>query len=243
MEAWSDGVLAGYDCETNGVDPEHARIVSAALVINDPANSDDNVYTWLANPGVDIPLAATAVHGISTDYAREHGNPPAMVVSGILTAFSLVRETYGPIPLVLVNAPYDLTILDREIRRHLPGSNGLELDMFVIDTLTCDRKLDPYRRGRRTLTATAAAYGIAIKGAHTASGDVTCAISLARSIARRYPRFGAASLDRLQDLQRGAHREWSEHFEEYRRKFGDPDFCCNGDWPYRPYVPSETVAS
>lgn len=239
LTPWSSGPLLGLDTETTSVDPETARIVSAALVLDDSRTGKQWVKDWLISPGVDIPLEATAVHGISTEHAEQHGGPPGEALRGIVSAFALIRQEYGPIPLVMVNAAYDLTILDRENRRH-DVSDGLTLELPVIDTLVCDRALDKYRRGRRTLTATAAAYGIAISGAHTAAGDVLCAINLARAMGARYPRFGSADVWRLQTMQRVAASDWAAHFQEYRRK-SDPGFVCEGSWPFKPATP-ETVS-
>lgn len=105
---------------------------------------------------------------------------------------------------------------------------------LIIDTLTCDRKLDPYRRGRRTLTATAAAYGITIKGAHTAPGDIRCSISLVREMGRRYPGFGSCDLMKLQQIQADAHEEWCCNYEAYRR-IDDSGFMISHGWPYQTY--------
>lgn len=77
---WFNGPLLGFDTETTGVDPRHDRLVTAALVFR-PASSDaptrtqDTVSTWLANPGVEIPAGATAVHGITNEVAKTHGAP------------------------------------------------------------------------------------------------------------------------------------------------------------------------
>jgi DNA polymerase-3 subunit epsilon len=238
---WAAGPLAGLDTETTSVDPETARIVSAALVLDDPQNSKLWVKEWLINPGADIPLEATAVHGISTEHAQNHGMAPAQALREILAALALIRQEYGPVPLVLVNACYDLTILDREIRRHSTG-DGLTLSFPIIDTLVCDRALDKYRRGRRTLTATAAAYGIAISKAHTAAGDVQCAIKLARAMAARFPAFGSASLGWLQDMQRKAAADWAANFQAFR-SLSEPGFTCDGSWPYRPAAGPVTTGS
>src|SRR5262249_12600288 len=130
-------------------------------------------------------------------------------------------------------------IVDREIRRHSIG-DGLALGFPVIDTLVCDRSLDKFRRGRRTLTATAAAYGIAISGAHTAAGDVLCAIRLARAMAAKFPAFGSADLGRLQDIQRKAAADWAASFQAFRRQ-SEPGFTCPGDWPHIRYQPDRAV--
>jgi DNA polymerase III subunit epsilon len=222
---WSDGTLAGFDTETSSVDPEHARIVSAAIVIDTPGK-DPTIYEWLLNVDTEIPLEATAIHGISTEYAQQHGIDPVVALIEITETLGTLRD----MPLVMVNAAYDLTILDRELSRYDMGP--LILRNSIIDTLICDRKLDKYRRGRRTLTSTAAAYGLAIEGAHTASGDVQCSIALARAMARKYPHFANMSLEKLQTLQRLASEERARDFQEYRR-MNDPEFICDGSWPYR----------
>ena len=64
---WSLGPLLGFDTETTGVDPSGDRLVTAALVWRAAPRADgvrpQSVTTWLADPGVEIPEAAAAVHG------------------------------------------------------------------------------------------------------------------------------------------------------------------------------------
>ena len=75
---WIDGPLLGFDTETTGTDVTRDRIVTAALVLSHgPGREAETVATWLIDPGVEIPEAAAAVHGISTAHAREHGMQPA----------------------------------------------------------------------------------------------------------------------------------------------------------------------
>lgn len=238
---WADGVLCGFDTETTGTDPETARIVSAAIMLDSPGSGKRLVKSWLANPGVDIPLEATAVHGISNEQAQKQGQNPGAVVTGVLAALAGIRERYGQVPLVIFNAPYDLTVLERESRRNgIPVPAPFPAGLPVIDPLVCDRKLDPYRRGWRTLTAVAAAYGVVMSGAHTADGDTLVTVRLARAMAARFPRFGSAEPSSLQTMQRQASRDWAAHFQDYRRK-ADAEFVCDGSWPYRPYHPPVLV--
>lgn len=226
-QSWVNGILYGMDTETTSADPEIARIVSSAIIKDDPATDDPLIHEWLSNPEIDIELEATAIHGISTEMAREKGADAGTVIREMISYLENMDR-----PLVMVNAPFDLTILRQEMIRlgigkledvHLPP---------IIDTLTCDRKLDPYRRGRRTLTATAAAYGIAIKGAHTAPGDIRCSIRLVRAMARRYPWFGSCDLAELQQVQTAAHEEWCANYEAFRR-LDDQGFMVSRGWPYQ----------
>lgn len=225
-DAWYTGPLTGFDTETSGVDTASARIVSAALVADVPG-SDPVVSDWLLKCPVPIPLDATAVHGINNEHCDKYGQDAATGIAQIIDALSKVEY-----PIVLVNCAYDFSILVCEAQRYGLDATAVIDKLRIIDTLVCDRMLDPYRPGRRTLTAVSAAYGIAIKGAHTASGDVLCAIRLARAIGAKYPDFGHADLGSLQNVQREAYQSWAQEFRSYRRSCGEPDFDVSTGWPY-----------
>lgn len=222
---WHEGILCGFDTETTGIDTANDRIVSASIVVDVPGE-DPVVNEWLVNPGIDIPLEATAVHGISTEHARLNGMNPVQAITEITGILSIL-----PYPVVVVNASFDFTLLINEGRRHGIWAQRTVNDLNIIDTLICDRMLDPYRRGRRTLTAVAAAYGVTITGAHQATGDTLCAIKLARAMGRAHPEFGAAPPRALQAMQAEAYRKWAEQFEGYRRR-EDPSFTISRQWPY-----------
>lgn len=230
---WASGPLAAFDLETDSPDPQDARIVQAALMIDDPQEGS-HVFTWLLQPVRDIALEATAVHGISTEHARDHGEPPAEALPDILARLAQVAEAYGQIPLCVYNAPFDCTVLDRELRRHAVA-DGFAIPLPLVDPLVCDRKLDGYRRGRRTLTAVSAAYGIAIERTHDAAGDVVTTVRLARAMGVKYPRFGGADLSRLQSFQRDAHAGWAAGFQRFRRR-NAPGFTCSPHWPLIPFA-------
>ena len=78
--SWIHGPRATFDLETTGVDVETARIVTASLLLLNPDGSVRRAGEWLADPGVEIPEAAAAVHGVTTEYARAHGQPAQQVV-------------------------------------------------------------------------------------------------------------------------------------------------------------------
>ncbi|WP_372593244.1 exonuclease domain-containing protein, partial [Actinotalea sp.] len=117
---WIARPMAGFDTETTGVDVDRDRIVSAALVRRSagpgPAGPSSQVSAWLLDPGIPIPAAATAVHGIDTATARQQGQAPGAAVEEIATA--LVAALRRGEPLVAYNAAYDLTLLDAELARH-----------------------------------------------------------------------------------------------------------------------------
>ena len=64
MAHWSD-TLAVFDTETTGLDTRGSRIVTAYVGLIDASGQVTECAEWLTNPGVMIPEAATAVHGLS----------------------------------------------------------------------------------------------------------------------------------------------------------------------------------
>lgn len=224
---WGAGPLAAFDVESTGVDVERDRIVTACVaVVNvDPTEPS---RTWLADPGVDIPAEATAVHGVTTEHARAHGRPPRDVLveirGAILDAWYLGR------PVVAYNAPYDFTVLDREFRRH--GVEPLRALGPVIDPLVLDRYVDPRRRGPRKLVNVVEHYGVRLDGAHDATQDALAAARVAWRIAQRYPDIAALDWDDLFALQVDAHAAWAESFEAYLRSQGKGDVIDRA-WPIR----------
>jgi DNA polymerase III subunit epsilon len=178
---WYDE-LAVFDLETTGVDVESCRIVSAHVGILDAAGTPVEQWDWLADPGVEIPDGAAAVHGITTERARAEGRPAAEVVGEIVATLDAIL--FSGMPLVVYNAPYDLTLLHREARRH--GVLPVHDPSPVIDPLVIDKALDKYRRGKRTLTVASEVYGVELTDAHTAGADAVAAGRVAQAIGRAY---------------------------------------------------------
>src|SRR5699024_4273484 len=86
---------------------------------------------------------------------------------------------------VVYNAPYDLTLLDRECRRH--GLEPINAPGPVIDPLVIDKTVDRYRKGKRTLEVAAAHYQVALDDAHDAGADAIAAGRVALALLRAYP--------------------------------------------------------
>lgn len=223
--AWWEGPLAGFDLETTGRDPREARIVTACLVIDTPGQ-DPEPNDWIADPGVDIPDEAAAVHGITTEQARAVGLPAWSVVAEIRAL--LVALSITGTPVVIYNAQYDLTVLDRECRRH--GLPPIDVRP-VLDPFVIDKQVDRYRRGKRTLTDTARLYGVPLLDAHTATADALAAIGVARELGDRY---GLPDAPSVHELQVGWKREQQTSLEAYFRKQGTLTEPVAKDWPLIP---------
>lgn len=222
--------LAVFDLETTGIDVETSRIVSAHIGVIDAAGAVAESYSWLANPGVEIPAGATAVHGISTEYARANGRPAGEVVGEII----LCLETMFArgLAVTIYNATYDLTLLNRESYRH--GLAPLSEPTPVIDPLVLDKTIDKYRAGKRTLSAAAEFYGVELLDAHDAGADAIAAGRVAQAMARRYGEELHLSATELHEAQVTWCAEQQADFVDYMRRTHKPDYVSTrpGDWPH-----------
>lgn len=226
--AWADA-LGVFDLETTGVDTATARIVTAHVGVIDETGQVVERKDWIVDPGVEIPEAASAIHGIDTARARRFGRAPQHVVPEIVAAIRSVFDR--GLPLVVYNAPYDLTLLAAEARR--VGAEPLGEDGVVVDPLVLDKAVDRYRRGKRTLEVTAGHYGVPLNDAHDAGADAIAAGRVAQAIAARYP----AELGLAPSALHAAQVDWcadqSARFQAYMREKRDPEFIANGSWPLR----------
>ena len=179
------------------VDP---RVITGALVLVTPGNPP-NPMELMIQPEREIPAEATAIHGISTERAMDEG---VLREVGIAQIATTIAELASPdVPLVGHNVSYDLTLLDREMRRlgigqlrKAPdGSGWVRLtigrddvgDFPVIDTYVLDKALDRYRPGKRQLPFAAEHYGVPMDAgaAHGATADVFASLRIAFRIHQR----------------------------------------------------------
>lgn len=213
--SWHSGRLAAFDVESTGIDPRNDRIVTATVSL---VGGDLPVETvsWLADPGVEIPAGATNVHGVTTEQARADGRPATEVVDEI--AGMLAKQVGANVPLIAFNARYDLTMLDRETRRHglaaLTDRFGPD-ELIVIDPLVIDKQVDRFRRGKRTLAAMCGHYGVQFEETHAADADAIAAARLAWKIAQAYPEIGEADPRALHEQQIDWAADQARSLEEY----------------------------
>lgn len=226
----NSGTLATFDLETTGVDVETSRIVSACIAIVDATGTVVSRWDWLADPGVEIPDGAAAIHGISTQRAQAEGREASLVVAEIVQALK-VTCALG-IPLVVYNAPYDLSLLDRECRRY--SIEGLPEPYIVIDPLVIDKAVDRYRRGKRTLEVTSALYGVSLDDAHDAGSDAIAAARVAQAVLAKYSEQLNIPLGDLHSQQQRWYADQAASFQDYMRSSkGEHDFVANPEWPVR----------
>lgn len=225
---WADAVGV-FDLETTGVDVTTDRIVTAHVGLLGPDGMPRQSRSWLANPGVEIPEGATAVHGVTTAYARAHGRPATQVVAEVVDA---LRALFAAgIPVVAYNASYDFSLLKHEALRH--GIPPIVDPSPVIDPLVLDKAHDRYRKGKRTLEVVAAHYAVSLVGAHDAAADAIAAGRVAQALARRFDL--SAPAHELHTQQIAWARAQAESLTEYFIRIGriDPADRLDGSWPVR----------
>jgi len=185
--------------------------------------------SWLADPGIPIPEAAAAIHGVTTERARREGRPAGVVVAEITAA---LRALFAlGVPVVAYNASYDFSLLTHEALRH--AVTPLIDPSPVIDPFVIDKAFDRYRPGKRTLGVVAAHYAVPLDDAHEASADAVAAGRVAQQLARR---FGLPdSPHELHARQVGWARSQAESLTEYFIRIGriERDETLDGTWPVR----------
>lgn len=226
--SWTDR-LAVFDLETTGIEVETSRIVTAFVGVIGKDGALERSWSWMADPGIDIPARATEVHGITTERARLDGRPAAEVVAEIV---AVLRELFAArTPVVAYNAPYDFSLLFHEAERY--GIESIAAPSPVVDPLILDRRLDRYRKGKRTLEVVAALHGVPLDGAHDAGVDAVAAGRIAQAIGRLYSAELPDSVEELHEAQRSWSLDQAADFESYMRRVRDPDFVAEGAWPIR----------
>jgi DNA polymerase-3 subunit epsilon len=226
---WLDGPLCGFDLETTGTDVEEDRIVTGCVgFARQPG--DWQPRTWLINPGVPIPEQATAVHGITDDQAAQ-GEDPVQALEAIDRA--LQAAWFAGAPVIGFNISYDLTLLDRELRRHL--GRPLQVSGPVLDGLVIDKHIDPYRRGSRKLTAVCEHYGVPLgDDAHAADADAFAAVRVVWKICSDTGL--PMELVELHERQVKWFAEQRTSFFQYLQRKGETPDNMNTVWPVATYT-------
>ncbi|MFE0766128.1 3'-5' exonuclease [Streptomyces smyrnaeus] len=231
---WTDKPLVGFDVETTGVDPETDRIVTAA-VVRYGGGQPNQVRTWIADPGVEIPAEATKVHGFTTEAARTAGRPAGAVVGEIVAALvELVDEGF---PLVVMNAPFDLTMLEAEAERHGVESLFASSVPMVLDPRVLDKHVDQYRPGGRRLEDLCRHYVVPLDAAHDSGADAVAACGVTWKIANRHRWMTRTPLEELHERQVYWAAEQQAGLRDYFARTPGKEhraLTVRGDWPLIP---------
>ena len=162
-----------FDLETTGVDITHDRIVEISIIKVMP-NGEETERTRRVNPGIPIPAAATAVHGITDDDVKDE--PQFRQI-----AKSLANELTGCDLAGFNSNRFDIPMLDQEFQRA-----GVKFDFSkarFVDVQTIFHKME-----QRTLVAAYKFYcGKNLEDAHSANADTRATLEVLKAQVERYP--------------------------------------------------------
>jgi DNA polymerase-3 subunit epsilon len=146
-----------YDTETTGIKADRDRIIEIAAY--DPVLN--RTFEKLINPGMPIPAAASAIHGISDEMVIDS---PSFAQIGA----EFIEFCSGDVVLIAHNNDgFDVHFLRNEFNRH-----SLEMPPWkFFDTLKWARRYRP-DLPRHTLQFLREMYGITANNAHRALDDV-----------------------------------------------------------------------
>lgn len=192
MDWFDRAPLLAIDCETTGPDPTRDRAVSWAAVECRPgAEPRDAVPDPLVcHPGADalpVPDEAAAIHGITT--GRAESSEVGEGQAALLVAGAIARALRAGAMVVGGNVRFDLTVLDRALRRNGHGSltgwlSGRGAVLRVADPMVLDRWADRYRDESRAMRCLCARYGVVNPSPHDARSDAVAAAELVRVVVR-----------------------------------------------------------
>ena len=147
------------DSETTGLDPAKAHIVEIGAVPLKLGRLDEAAaLRRLINPGVPIPVTASAIHGID--------DAAVATAPGFALAWPEFIEAIAGAVLIGHTIGFDLAVLKRECERsRLPWIHPRTLDTALLAQVA-----EPHLGGY-TLEHLASWLGISVAGRHSALGD------------------------------------------------------------------------
>lgn len=208
---WPTLPIVGFDLETTGLDTKTDRIVTAALVHNDCYGRPVSRGAILTDPGIEIPEGAAAVHGITTELAREQG-------AGYPESYAAMRNYLDAqwadgAAVCVYNAPYDLSMMHYEGLRlgYPPLRPGIVLDPLVLDRAMTRKKGS---NQSRKLKPTTEHYKVRLDAEHDAIEDVLGTLRILWKM-RQHQRVGRWQAGKAMRLQQVMYRQRGEELREY----------------------------
>ncbi len=213
------------DLETTGLNVRNARIVqigAVALTLGRPDGGE--AFSMLVNPGVPIPAAATAIHGLS--------NADVLGAKNVSDALPELRSFVGERPVIGHSVGFDLAVLNAEAERvgqkpfKWPFLDTRMLAEMVNSTLP-----------EFTLEALGAWLGVEPEGRHTAIGDARTAAMILAALIPHLRARGIRTWAEAERACREAPRERAAGHEigwaESSRDTAPPVLAGIDSYPYR----------
>jgi DNA polymerase-3 subunit epsilon len=225
-----------WDTETSGVNVHEDRIVTAAIVVRG-GGLDDRTFSYLINPQVPIPPAATAVHGITDERAQAEGTDPKATLDEIAGQLAAALA-YG-MPVIAFNQSFDWSVLHYNLQRHGLPTMADRLDgtepVTLLDPHIIDRQVTPNLRGKglRKLKPTCERYGVALEDWHTAEADALAALLLTDAQFDYHPQLAGLSPRQLYAAQKAWRAKQQAGLQVFLRQ-SNPRAYCAPEWPLIP---------
>lgn len=163
---YTDGCVV-FDAETTGLDVETDDVVQLGCIVFPESNPGNRTRTvWLANPGRDIPEAATAVHGITTQAVKNK-----LPSKAVVQAWWEDHQHHAVFVGHNIRS-YDMPLL----AKHIAWPD----DLPVIDTLHLAQRIDPHSPDHK-LETLYRSYRLGVERnltAHSALDDCEMALEL-----------------------------------------------------------------
>jgi len=118
-----------FDCETTGLDSS-ARPIQLGWVILNDEGVEEEAHEYLMKTVTDVPVAASNIHGITTEQLFEQGVDPVTVLNAFGMARSQIRAGGGR--LVSHNAVFDVKML-----RRVYSDYGIEEGVIQLGEVFC----------------------------------------------------------------------------------------------------------
>lgn len=162
-----------FDIESTGVDPARDRIVEISLIKVLPDNAGEEVKTRRINPGMHIPEASSAIHGIYDEDVKDA--PTFAQIARSLADFIKGADLAG-----YNSNKFDIPLLVEEFMRA-----GVEIDLsgkHFVDVQNIFHKME-----QRTLSAAYKFYcDCEIENAHSAEADIRATYEVLKAQLERY---------------------------------------------------------
>jgi DNA polymerase-3 subunit epsilon len=163
---YTDGCVV-FDTETTGLNVETDDVVQLGCIVFPESNPGNRTRAvWLANPGRDVPEAATAVHGITTQ-----------AVKSKLPSRTVVQAWWEEHQHHAVFVGHNIRSYDMPLlAKHIDWPD----DLPVIDTLHLAQRIDPHSPDHK-LETLYRSYRLGVERnltAHSALDDCEMALEL-----------------------------------------------------------------
>lgn len=218
-----------FDSETTDKTPKTARILTVYALLQRIDGTKIRDWSWTLNPGVPVPEEASSVNGLTTEFIQANGRTDLLAaITEIYTV--LLTATKKQIPILAYNLPYDLTVVDREMRRQklslgvtklVSGQPGGFPPAIFFDPLIWSRHEFKFVKGGHKQFTVARRLGIPVDESrlHDAQYDVELGAKIAWRFFQKYSQ-GFDSVRDMSDALKERNAEWAKGMTEYFARIG-----------------------